>query len=172
MNGKTTCRPAHHTCPLLLFTTPVRRHLYLRCRSDGSCYLSFPYYYTIADVLRDSQYIPTDAPPIPDRVRVSLSARSSLAPATDKPDGDHKHEHTQPRRVHVTLTGPDHMVVVTRDGIGGVLKQWSITPDNPDVPPPRHDGVRYVQVTSGNCGGPSSMDSERDVNGELGIDDR
>ena len=72
--------------------------------------------------------------------------------------------------MHVKATGPDHMVVVTRDGPGGVLKQWSVTPDNPNVPSPRHDGVRYVQVTSGNCAGPASMETERDVNGELRSD--
>ena len=99
--------------------------------------------YTIADVLRTPHYVPADPPPVPPHLRVSLSVHSS--------HGQAKHHQ---RRVHVRMTGPDHMVLVLRDGPGGELVRWSYTPHLPSIPPKRHEGVRYVQITAGRCGPP------------------
>jgi hypothetical protein len=51
--------------------------------------------------------------------------------------------------VRIRLTGPSHMILVVRDGVGGVLEDWSLTPT---LPPPRHEGVRFVMLNAGSCG--------------------
>ena len=43
------------------------------------------------------------------------------------------------------VRGPDHMMVVLKDGEGGRLTGWSLTADG-RPPAPRAEGVRLVQV--------------------------
>ena len=133
-------------------------------RSDsgnGECYLNFPWAFSVADAIAYGQFIPAAAPPIPPEDELvlqveDLSSESRDTESSGSYDGDSaSHAHASKYRqeglrvVRIRVVGPSHMALVIRDGSGGVVEGWSLTET---LPPPRHEGVRYVMINSGSCG--------------------
>ena len=97
----------------------------------GGCYLSFPYYFPIADVLTGTHYLPAPDPiagtakteplstrggGVEDRVGSMGAAQfGDLPRVTVHSEQISWNVATKKRRVRVTITGPDHMSLVLRD---------------------------------------------------------
>ena len=98
--------------------------------SFGGCYLAFPYYYPIADVLTGNHYLPAPDPllaseeALPEAISTDAPAGvgSRAAAAGTLPRVAVRMEElswdaaTGKRRVRVAVSGPDHMSLVLRDG--------------------------------------------------------
>lgn len=142
---------------------------------DGECYIYWPYYFPVAEALRESFYLPA-APPkligsgIEESNRefsLTATAKSSAVPAGST------------RRISIMLTGPAHQMLIIRDRYGGsrVLRwgfiQTTSLAMHPNfreqdiplrkAPVPRPDGVYYIQIGFGICQGSCAFRMELEV---------
>ena len=112
-------------------------------RFNGDCYMKFPWYFPVADGIRDSMYIPTAEPPRPlsPTFQFSLSSKPRLMHSQSEDTQIQSQSQkqtpsqiqaqiqaqtqaktrtqTQTRLLHVHLQGPSHMTLVLRDGAQG-----------------------------------------------------
>jgi hypothetical protein len=80
---------------------------------DGDCYLKFPWYFSVSEVLRDSYYIPGECPEgiaPAEELKLSLSS----VPVTAAVAGAAA-EGGDMRLVKVTMRGPTHMHLILKD---------------------------------------------------------
>jgi hypothetical protein len=79
--------------------------------SNGHCYSMFPWYFPVAEVLKDSYYLPTSHPPlIAENEKFQLFVSSHpMIPKKSEPTK------TTSRMIEIILVGPSHMHLVLRD---------------------------------------------------------
>jgi hypothetical protein len=127
------------------------KQLSTRCSdADGDCYFSFPWYFPVAEAIKDSVYLATDSkknvvtsvvntvdkhrPVIGDKERLKLTTTSAALSAEycEKFKCDESivklikpsHEY---RLVNITLYGPSHMHLVVRDNERGArIPLWRV----------------------------------------------
>ena len=105
--------------------------------NDGGCYSRYPWSYPVAQLMRDSFFIPISPPDIPSDLKLTMNI-------TTKFDGN--------KRIQAVITGPSHLRLILRDGSGGSrLLCWELFEGNGCIepPPPREDGTRYTQLICG-----------------------
>jgi hypothetical protein len=140
---------------------------------DGECYIYWPYYFPVAEALRESFYLPAAPPKL---VGIEESDKEfSLAVAAKSST----HSAGSTRRISILLTGPTHEMLVIRDRYGGSrVRRWGFIQttslaahpsfreqDIPlqKVPAPRPDGVYYIQIGFGICQGNCAFRMELEV---------
>lgn len=136
--------------------------------ANGDCYFDFPWYFPVAEALKDSVYLPTtDRPAIPDdqRLKMKVTAQPLSSDLCHRLQCERRlqslvveNEHLY-RVISVTITGPSHMNLVVRDHAQGKrIPYWKINGgsalDNMVTPPViRADGVHYFTLGFGLCDG-------------------
>lgn len=109
---------------------------------DGDCYLKFPWYFSVSEVLRDSHYIPTACPSdiLPaQKLRLDLSstplATSNEVESTSSSTSGKHGTAGGLRLVKISLYGPSHMHLILRDNSQGQrIVKWHIASHSPVVP--------------------------------------
>lgn len=99
---------------------------YVAC-PENSIYCDMPWYLPIKDMLRGGMFIPlqaSEAKPVPVATHVNMQVIS-----------DHFDQSTGKRRVHLSVTGPDHITVYI-DAIRTPLTNWSFPLDAKTGKPP------------------------------------
>lgn len=137
---------------------------------NGECYFSFPWYFPVADILRESVYVPTTHPPLISKTQKmrlnTVSTSISLPTYTLSRLGLSKN--TDLRIVTISLTGPSHMAIVIDDKHRGTrIVQWDLSDDTlsstnasavlrhmAPPPEPRFEGVHFITVGFGMCTSP------------------
>lgn len=136
------------------------------------CYAAWPWYFPVAEAIRDSVYFPAVPPPIPEPRQLLLWTHSWPAPAPVSASGS-------PGRRHVLLQvrGPTHLTLIIDDGTRGRrIPSWGLhrtdeararyrrgdagtetalaqfeALEMEATPPVRPEGVHYVQIGNGHC---------------------
>lgn len=107
--------------------------------ASGDCYLRFPWYFPVSEVLRQNMFIPTPCYSSDDVRGQDLQLILSSAPFTGTDDDAAVSSATtmgsvgrKLRMVRVVLYGPSHMNLIIRDNSSGTrLKRWSFGGDDP-----------------------------------------
>ena len=108
--------------------------------ASGDCYLRFPWYFPVSEVLRQNVFIPTPCYSSSDVRGQDLQLILSSAPFTGTIDDTAASSATDTmgsvgrklRIVRVVLYGPSHMNLIIRDNSSGTrLKRWSFEGDDP-----------------------------------------
>lgn len=121
---------------------------------NGDCYLQFPWYFSVSEVLRDSHYIPTACPSdiLPaQQLKLLLSSTAVPPPAAAIAVGKHS---ADLRLVKISLHGPSHMHLILRDNSQGQrIVKWCIASHADSVPNSANmkslpDDAVHMRVTS------------------------
>jgi hypothetical protein len=91
---------------------------------DGDCYLKFPWYFSVAEALRDSHYIPAECP---EGIAPAEDLKLGLSSVPLKQTFPGSAGEEKLRVVKVQMRGPSHMHLVLRDNAQGKrLVKWYI----------------------------------------------
>jgi hypothetical protein len=121
--------------------------------SNGDCYLQFPWYFPVSEVLRDAAYVPTECPEgVAAGHRLQLGLSSVPVPSAGAAAGVSAIDGVDPsdmRLVRIVMRGPSHMHLVIRDNAQGKrLLRWAIPNGRPAqetlVPEPVAHGTTVV----------------------------
>jgi len=94
--------------------------------ASGDCYLRFPWYFPVSEVLRQNVFIPTPCYSSSDVREQDLQLILSSAPFT-LTEVSSAYVGRKLRVVRVVLYGPSHMNLIIRDNAGGArIKHWSL----------------------------------------------
>jgi hypothetical protein len=148
-------------------------------KMNGECYLYWPYFFPVAEVLADAYYIPA-APPLSsgnpdDEANKPLVVQSESSAVIDGK-----------RIVKISVSGPGHLNLVLRDDKSGErVLRWGMIQSTDDsakdsfmqqsialveTPSARMDGVHYLQIGFGYCPGSCLFRMEVEIAGEASID--
>ena len=81
--------------------------------SNGQCYTQFPWYFPVAENLRDSYYLPTQQPPLlseEESFQLLVSSHKLVGSGQGK-----KNKNKNTRLIEIVLIGPSHMHLVLRN---------------------------------------------------------
>lgn len=112
--------------------------------SNGDCYMQFPWYFPVADALRDSYYLATNEPPqIPKDQQFHLYVSS------------HPLTTTKTRLIEIVLIGPSHIHLVLRNSpqsgktttktIKDRLVRWHLNESLPSTTEPIDEVIRQYE---------------------------
>ena len=146
---------------------------------SAECYLYWPYYYPVAEVLRDAFYIPAK-PPLLKGGSGDESTKIFSLSATSGEILNGK------RFVEIFLSGPSHLTLVLRDNdYGKRIISWGTVQTTEESsksefinkrielskpPTSRLDGSHYLQIGFGSCTGSCLMRMRLEIEGTDNID--